>query len=115
MKIFSTAPDGNEMAELVNARYFNLALKQIEENAQWLKSANKPTQALLTHIDILVLLAKRFPIDANLLIKKTKVQEWKETFNDWFERVASKIPAKYRDGIKSNADELFRELEQYGH
>ena len=31
MKIFSTAPDGNEMADMANARYFNLAIKQIEE------------------------------------------------------------------------------------
>lgn len=37
MKIFSTAPEGNEMAELENARYINLALKQIDENIEWLK------------------------------------------------------------------------------
>ena len=76
MKIFSTAPEGNEMAELENARYINLALKQIDENIEWLKTANKPTQAVLTHIDILVMLAKRFTVDANLLIKKEKVQEF---------------------------------------
>jgi hypothetical protein len=35
MKIFSTAPEGNEMAEMENARYFNLALKQAGENAEW--------------------------------------------------------------------------------
>ena len=115
MKIFSIAPEGNEMAELENARYFNLALKQIEENVVWLKTANKPVQALLTHIDILVMLAKRFPVDANLSIKKDKVQEWKLVFNDWFERCGKKIPAQYRDGIKANGDELFKELEQYGH
>ena len=115
MKIFSTAPEGNEMADMVNARYFNLAIKQIEENAEWLKTATKPTQALLANIDILIILAKRFTVDVNLLIKKDKVQEWKKIFNDWFERVGSKIPAKYRDGIKANGDELFKELEQYGH
>lgn len=115
MKIFSTAPEGNEMAELENARYINLALKQIDENIEWLKTANKPTQAVLIHIDILVMLAKRFTVDANLLIKKEKVQEWKNVFNDWFERCGSKIPAKFRDGIKANGDELFNELEQYGH
>ena len=114
-KIFSTAPDGNEMADMANARYFNLAIKQIEENAEWLKTANKPTQALLAHIEILIMLAKRFPIDANLSIKKDKVQEWKKTFNDWFERVGNNIPTKFRDGIKANGDELFKELEQYGH
>ena len=44
-----------------------------------------------------------------------KVKEWKKTFNDWFERVGNKIPTKFRDGIKANGDELFKELEQYGH
>ena len=39
MKIFSTAPDGNEMADMANARYFNLAIKQIEEDAEWLKNS----------------------------------------------------------------------------
>ena len=99
MKIFSTAPDGNEMADMANARYFNLAIKQ----------------ALLAHIEILIMLAKRFPIDANLSIKKEKVQEWKKVFNDWFERCGNKIPVKFREGIKANGDELFKELEQYGH
>jgi len=115
MKIFSTAPEGNEMAELENARYFNLALKQIEENIEWLKTAKKPVQAVLTHIDMLVIFSKRFPIDANLSIKKDKIKEWKTVFYDWYDRVNSKIPAKFRDGIKQNADELFAELEQYGH
>lgn len=115
MKIYSTAPEGNDMAELENARYINLALKQIEENVHWLKTASKPVQALLTHIDILLIFAKKFPVNANLLIKKEKVQEWKLVFNEWFERCGSKIPAKFRDGIKANGDELFKELEQYGH
>lgn len=115
MKIFSTAPEGNEMAELENARYINLALMQIDENIEWLKTTNKPTQAVLTHIDVLVMLAKRFTVNANLLIKKEKVQEWKNVFNDWFERCGNKIPVKFRDGIKANGDELFKELEQYGH
>ena len=51
MKIFSTAPEGNDMADLENARYINLALKQIEQNVEWLRTTNKPVQAVLTHID----------------------------------------------------------------
>ncbi|MBW1655364.1 hypothetical protein GSY47_08230, partial [Flavobacterium quisquiliarum] len=57
---------------------------------------------------MLVILAKKYTVDANLLIKIDKVQEWKTVFNEWFERCGSKIPAKYRDGIKTNADELFK-------
>ena len=115
MKIFSTASDGNEMAELESSRYINLALKQIEENIEWLKTAKKPVQAVLVHIEVLVSLSKRFTVNANLLIKKDKVQDWKVTFYAWYERCSGKIPAKFREGIKQNADELFAELEQYGH
>jgi len=50
-----------------------------------------------------------------LLLEKRKIQEWKQVFNDWFSRCESKISAKYRNGIKENGDELFKELEQYGH
>lgn len=115
MKIFSIAPDGNEMAELESSRYINLALKQIEENIEWLKTTKKPVQAVLIHIDVLVSLSKKFTVNANLLIKKDRAQEWRTAFNEWFERCGSKIPAKFREGIKQNADELFAELEQYGH
>lgn len=67
MKIFSTAPEGNDIAEYVGVDYLKFSISLIED------------------------------------------------INDWFERVGSKIPAKYRDGIKANGDELFKELEQYGH
>jgi len=115
MKIYSAAADGNEMADMANARYFNLALKQIEEHIEWLKTAKKPVQAVLAHIDILLLLSRKFRTDANLSIKKDRVQEWKIIFFDWYERCSSKIPAKFREEIKQNADELFTELETYGH
>ena len=115
MKIFNAQPHGNEMAEMSNARYINLALKQIEEHNDWLKTAKKPAQAILANIDILLMFARKFPVNSNLLIKDERVQEWKITFYDWFERCGSKIPAKFREGIKQNADELFAELEQYGH
>ena len=72
-------------------------------------------QPLLANIDLLLTIMRKYPVDANLLIEKDKVKEWKKTFNDWFERVGNKIPAKFRDGIKANGDELFKELEQYGH
>lgn len=115
MKIYNTLPDGNDMADMASARYFNLSLKQIEENAEWLKNTNQPTQALLAHIEILTLLAKRFPVDANLCIRKDKIVEWKNIFDSWFARCSKKIPVNFREGIKNNGDELFKELEKYGH
>ena len=47
------------------------------------------------------MLAKRFTVDANLLIKKRKFRNGKNVLTIGFERCGSKIPAKFRDGIKS--------------
>lgn len=115
MKIFSAAPEGNEAAEMQNAIYINVALERLEKSNTRLKDINKAHQVMLTHIDILLMIARRFPVNANLLIKKARVQEWKSTFYAWFDRCGSKIPAAHRDGIKQNADELFAELETFGH
>ena len=115
MKIFSTAPEGNDIAQYVGVDYLKFSISLIEDVIDWMKKNDKITQPLLANIDLLIMIAKKYPTDANLLIKKEKVQEWKKIFIEWFERCGSKIPAKFRDGIKINGDELFRELEQYGH
>jgi hypothetical protein len=115
MKIYSTEPNGNEVAEFVGTDYLKFSISMIEESVSWLKDTNKIAQPLLAHIEMLLIVSKKYTVDANLLIKKDKVKEWKNIFNKWFERVNSKIPEKYRDGIKQNADELFTELEHYGH
>lgn len=115
MKIYSTAPEGNEAADLENARYFNLALKQINSASDYLKTSENPVQVMLVHIDILLLLSRKYPKDANLSIKRAEVKQWAASFYAWFERVNAKIPQKYRQGIKESADALFTELDQYGH
>lgn len=115
MKIFSTAPDGNEIAEYVGVEYIKFSISLIEDVCGWMKKTDEIAQPLLANIDLLLIIIKKYPRDANLLIRKDKVKEWKKTFNNWFERVGNKIPTKYRDGIKTNGDELFKQLEQYGH
>ena len=115
MKIFSTAPEGNELAEAVGVDYIKFSISMMDGFVDWMKTTKDPSQPILAIIDMLVILAKKYPVDANLLIKKEKVQEWENVFNDWFERCGSRIPTKFRNGIKANGDELFKELEQYGH
>lgn len=115
MRIFSTAPDGNQMADLEPARYFNLAIEQITKAEEWLKTSNEICQPLLVHIDAFVYFGKHYPEMAERRSAKLNIIQIKQTFYDWYDRVSGKIPVKFRDGIKQNADELFKELEQYGH
>lgn len=60
LRIFGTKPEENEAAEFENALYINLAIEEINKNNEWLKNRDKPFQAMLAHIDILVMLARRF-------------------------------------------------------
>lgn len=112
LKIYSTAPNGNQAADMEHAIYMNLAIENIKEESERMKTINSPIQVMLAHVDILLHLSKKFTQDAHLLIKTKDVKEWKDTFYDWFERCGAKIPAKFRDGIKQSADDLFGELEE---
>ncbi len=115
MKIFDATPSGNEIAEYVGVDYIKFSLNLIEEIVKRLKTTRRTAQPLLAHIEILLIVSEKYVVDANLFILKERVQEWKEVFYKWYDRVNSKIPAKYRQGIKESADELFAELDKYGH
>ena len=115
MKIFSAAPEGNDIAQYVGVDYLKFSISLIKDVIDWMRKNDKIAQPLLANIDLLIMITKKYPTDANLLIKKDEVQEWKQTFNEWFVRCESKIPAKFRDGIKANGNDLFKELEQDGH
>lgn len=112
MKIYSTVPEGNQMADLEPARYFNLAIQQIQEAEDWLRTSEEACQSLLVHIDAFVYLSKRYPEMANRRVAKLNRIQIKETFYSWFERCEKKIPASFREGIKQSADVLFSEFEK---
>lgn len=115
MKIYNSEPAGNQMADLEPARYFNLAIEQIIEAEEWLRTSKEVCQPLLVHIQAFTIFGRYYPEMAKRRASKLDLNQIKETFYAWYERVKSKIPAKFRDGIKQNADQLFTELEQYGH
>lgn len=110
MKIYDTKPDGNEMAKLEPARYFNLAIEQIEKITEWLKTSEENVQPLLVHLDMFVYISKKYPEMAARRAAKIDVAHVESTFNAWFERNQKKITVTYRQGIKESAENLFRDL-----
>lgn len=112
MKIYSTEPDGNQMADLEPARYFNLAINQIAEIERWLQTTEDACQPLLAHIDVFIYLSKKYPEMARRRVAKLDRPKIKETFFSWFDRVEKKIPVKFREGIKESANQLFSDLDK---
>lgn len=115
MKITGTGTFENERANTVSYAYIGLALDEITKSIDELKTSNSPMQVLLAHIQILLEVIKVYPYNISGRLKKSEINEWQECFNAWFERVKSKIPSQYRDGIKSDSERLFAELKTYGH
>lgn len=115
MKIYSTAPDGNEAADMEPAHYFNLAFQQLEKSRVDMLSSSSSVQTMLVHLDILICISKKYPRLANILIEKKTIQGWRETFNDWFNRSYKKIPIAFREGIYQSASELFDAIDEFGY
>ncbi len=108
-KLFNALPNGNESADIEPARYFNLAIKQINEIEEWMRDTKEIAQPLLLHIDVFVYLSKKYPDMASRRKENLNVPQIKKTFNEWFERV--KIPTQFKADIKASGDQLIAELE----
>lgn len=115
MKITGAGTLENERADTVTFAYIGLALEEIAKSIEELKTSNSPMQVLLGHIQMLIEVIKVYPYNISGRLKKSEINEWQECFNAWFERVESKIPSQYRDGIKSDSERLFAKLKAYGH
>lgn len=113
MKIYNTLPEGNEMASLEPARYFNLGIEQVEQIIEWMKDAKGPTQPLLVHLDILLLLSERYPPVAEDRIYKLDLENIRTIFLAWHERNSAKIPAKFREEIKDSGIKIIDGLKKY--
>ncbi len=115
MKYYGFKPIEHEAVDSQSACYFKLAIERAEKANERLLTTTKNFQDLLIHIETLVTLAEIYPDIASFLIKKERSNFWQSTFNIWFDKVGKKIPEKFRDDFKNNADGLFEKLLETGH
>lgn len=111
-KIFGIKPEENTCADLIPLSYFYQVINNLQ-NIQNLIDERKyedGRQPLLAHLEMLLMIARRYPNIADEGIGKLKRKALKATFDSWWERNECKIPKKYRIGIRQNADDLFSEL-----
>lgn len=111
-KIYGIKPEENTCADLVPLGYLYQIMEQIKKIQSMMNEGEYDVgrQPLLVHIEIYLLLAKRFPNDASMSIAKMRRKSVKDTFESWWERNEKRIPKKYRDGIRQNANNLFEDL-----
>ncbi len=115
MKFTGSGVFQNENSDMTNLGYIEYGLDLIRERIKDLKTSNRETQSVLAHIHIVIVLIKLLPHTMSGRLKKSEVNEWQKHYNEWFERIKHKIPKKYRNDIKNDADRLFDELKGYAH
>jgi len=115
MKYYGHLPFQNEGTDLEIAGYLNFAKAEIRKECDELKTSDRGFQTMLCHIEIMIMFADHsdaFDSDVSLSLDGEDIDGWQSTFEDWFVRCGSKIPKKYRDGFKENADKLFARLRE---
>lgn len=114
MRIYGAGVFDNERADLTGKVYIRLCFEEIEKALVFLKTDDS-CQYLLSELDILLMLAQKFPDDVFTKLKKPQLKMWEESYFAWFDRNNKKIPAKYRDDIKKSAEKLFLDLDEYAN
>lgn len=112
MKIYGDGIYDNERADLVFIAYIEFSLNKIREHIEWLGNTNEICQSVLGYIDMLLLISEKSPSDLTGRLKESEVAQWKNVFDNWFNRVEGKIPKEYRHPIRVNADILFNKLKE---
>jgi hypothetical protein len=115
MKLYGSGIYDNERADLTGIGYAEFAIQTVQEDIAWLKSTKEICQPVLASIDMLLLIAKKFPDDVYSRLSEKQIKEWNMVFDEWFNRVNKKIPEKYRQKIFDDAVLLFKKLEKYGN
>lgn len=115
MKLYGSGIYDNERADLIGIGYVEFAIQTVQEDIAWLKSTKEICQPVLASIDMLLLIAKKFPDDVYSRLSEKQIKEWNMIFDEWFNRVNKKIPEKYRQKIFDDAILLFKKLEKYGN
>ncbi len=115
MKFTGAGVFQNENSDMRNLGYIEYGLDSIREGIEYLKTSDRETQGVLADIQIVIFLIELLPHTMSGRLKRSEVNEWQKHYNEWFERVKHKIPKKYRDDIKKDAERLFEELKGYAH
>ncbi len=111
-RVYGVNPENNTSADIVPDYYIYDIIRNIKEVQKKMDNGDSEEgrQTLLVHLDIYLTLAKKYPIKASATVGGLKRKGLKRSFDSWWERNEKKIPKKYREGIRQNADNLFKEL-----
>ena len=90
MKIFSTAPEGNELAEAVGVDYIKFSISMMDGFIDWMKTTKDPSQPILAIIDMLASTGMRIGELLALTYNDINLEEKTISINKSYQRLKGK-------------------------
>lgn len=87
--------------------YILFIKKRMMEDIQGVLNDSFSEQAMIVSLTCLRLLGQRFPKDLSVHFGKRDYAVVKERFEEWYKKVESKLPRKYKDEVFQEARKEF--------
>jgi len=107
MPYWGSGPIDNDYAFDAIGSYLYLIKERMFQDADNIIEKSYPEQSIIASLICLRLLASQFPKCVRVHFRKKEFEKAKDAFYKWYESVEKKIPLKFREAIKENAEREF--------
>lgn len=112
MGYWSAEPDGSDFAfDAVGVNILLIKQQMLKDIATVLEKGY-PEQGMIASLTCLRLLGERFPKNLRVHFGKKDYQFVKRSFEQWYDKVNGRIPAKYRQDVLAEAHREFSLFEE---
>ncbi|MCA8989937.1 MAG: hypothetical protein KDA78_19990 [Planctomycetaceae bacterium] len=112
MAYWDGSPAGNDYAFVHVGVYVSRIQQQMFEDIENVIEKSYPEQSVIASLQCIRLLASEFSQGVSGSFRKKQFQQAKDKFYEWYEKVHTKIPSKYREDVLKSAEVEFERFEQ---
>ena len=113
MGYWSGEADGCDYALTALGRIIYEIKEHLLEDMKEVRDEEYPEQSMIAILSLLRLIGEQFPENLSVHFGRRSFDRVREAFNQWFEKVEKKIPAKHRKMLRQEADKEFLLFEQH--
>jgi hypothetical protein len=112
MSYWGSGPIDSDYAFDAVGVYVLMIKDRMFQGAETVIQKAHPEQSIVASVQCLRLLAAQFPKCVMVHFGSKALQKAREEFGRWYELVQEKLPAKYREAVRTNAEAEFQLFEE---
>lgn len=112
MAYWGSGPDDCDYAFDGVGAYIHLIVERMKTDMESGLEDGYPEQRIIASLVCLRVIGEQFPQSLSLSFGRRDLEEAKKAFSHWYELAKNKIPSKYRESIRKEADKEFALFEE---